>query len=390
LKDRWPLIALLLVSLAIRLAWGLSRPAELGADLPDQREYLAIAENALHGRGFVFRDERFGDDVYAFRSPGYPALVAMCGASPRVVRMAQAVIDTSTVLAIYLLARHWLDRQASLVAAGFVAFNPFLIFFSGLLLTETLFTAVLAWGLALISWPKVTRRADAIHVLGLLPLAAAVITRPASAVLVPVACLLAGKFDRTLVPRVLAGLAIVCVTLLPWAARNHLVLGRWIFTTTNTGQTQYDGFRAGAEGASHLEELTTMPELRGKNEVERNDYLAARGRELAMADVQRSLRLAVLKVGRTWSPVPLSDEYASPRNTIIGLAYAVPLFMLTLVGLFRRGLPRPAKALCLLPAVYFTATVAISVGSLRYRIPAEPPMAVLAASVFVRRSTHGA
>jgi hypothetical protein len=35
----------------------------------------------------------------------------------------------------------------------------------------------------------------------------------------------------------------------------------------------------------------------------------------------------------------------------------------------------------LIPAIYFTAVHMLSVGSLRYRIPAEPPMAVIAASV---------
>jgi hypothetical protein len=34
----------------------------------------------------------------------------------------------------------------------------------------------------------------------------------------------------------------------------------------------------------------------------------------------------------------------------------------------------------LLPALYFTAVHALSVGSLRYRVPAEPPLAVLAAA----------
>jgi hypothetical protein len=34
----------------------------------------------------------------------------------------------------------------------------------------------------------------------------------------------------------------------------------------------------------------------------------------------------------------------------------------------------------MVPAIYFTAAVAFSVGSLRYRLPADVPMAVVAAS----------
>jgi hypothetical protein len=69
---------------------------------------------------------------------------------------------------------------------------------------------------------------------------------------------------------------------------------------------------------------------------------------------------------------------------LIGLGYSVPLFGLTLVGLLRLGTPVGVKALCLAPAIYFTAVVAVSVGSLRYRIPAEPPMAVIAAAGLMR------
>jgi hypothetical protein len=78
--------------------------------------------------------------------------------------------------------------------------------------------------------------------------------------------------------------------------------------------------------------------------------------------------------------VPLSDEYASARNRVVGCAFGVPLMVLTLIGLFRRTLPIKVKLLCLLPAIYFSAGAAVTVGSLRYRIPAEPPMAVLAAA----------
>ena len=66
-----------------------------------------------------------------------------------VVRLAQALLDTSTVLAIYLLARRFREERGALVAAAIVAVNPFLIYFSGLVLSETLFTAMLAWGLYL-------------------------------------------------------------------------------------------------------------------------------------------------------------------------------------------------------------------------------------------------
>ena len=90
-ERRW-LWVLLLVALVLRLGWGLTRPttdAEIAA-LPDQREYLDLGRNLLHNGTLSFHDPRFDQTVYAYRTPGYPAFVALCGGSPRAARAAQA------------------------------------------------------------------------------------------------------------------------------------------------------------------------------------------------------------------------------------------------------------------------------------------------------------
>jgi hypothetical protein len=94
------------------------------------------------------------------------------------------------------------------------------------------------------------------------------------------------------------------------------------------------------------------------------------------------------KIARLWSPIPLSDQFGSrPLYVVAGLCYSIPLFLLCLIGLFRPGIPRKGKVLLLLPALYFTVVHGLSVSSLRYRLPAEPMMAVVAASAL--RSNHG-
>jgi hypothetical protein len=51
-----------------------------------------------------------------------------------------------------------------------------------------------------------------------------------------------------------------------------------------------------------------------------------------------------------------------------------------ILGLFYDARPRKSLKLFLIsPALYLTVTAAASVGSLRYRIPAEVPMSLLAA-----------
>jgi hypothetical protein len=89
--------------------------------------------------------------------------------------------------------------------------------------------------------------------------------------------------------------------------------------------------------------------------------------------------LAVLKAGRTWSPVPLSQG-DRPFYLLAGLAYSLPVFVLAAGGLLFSDLPRHAKVFLLAPAAYLTLVHMASVGSLRYRLPAEPTLAILAAA----------
>jgi hypothetical protein len=196
-------------------------------------------------------------------------------------------------------------------------------------------------------------------------------------------------------------LLLTLAVLLPWAIRNYRVLSSWVWTATNGGITLYDGFNPDATGASDQSFVQSMPQLRGMNEVARSAYLSGLAKDFIRQQPLRAAELAAVKAGRTWSPVPLSQEYGGWKYRTVGLLYSLPLDVLVLIGLMRRtdrGAPlsRSAKAFLLIPAIYFTAVHMLSVGSLRYRIPAEAPMAVVAASAAIlpgvagwKRATRG-
>lgn len=392
------ILVLLLVALVIRLAWGLSRPADdasLGA-LPDQNEYLQIGRSVLHGNGFIFLDSRFNSSVRAFRTPGYPLLVAGCGGNVRAIRTVQALLDTSTVLAIFLLASCFmLGRIGPLIGAAFVAFNPYLIYFAGLVLSETLFTAMLAWAMLLLARGR-QRQSPRQWILGGFLLSLGILVRPSVVALPVLLGLLSVFLNRTTLPayqrsvraqpawRLPPGLVMLFLTiisLLPWVIRNRVVLGRWIWLDTNSGFTLYDGYNPNATGGSDQTFINRLPELQRLGEVERDTYLSGEAAAYARAHPRRVLELIGAKLIRTWSPVPLSQEYGKPALRAIALAYSIPFDALVLFGLFRCRLGRAVKLFLMAPAVYFTVVHALTVGSLRYRIPAEPPLAVLIAAL---------
>ena len=396
------LACVLLVALGLRLGWGLTRPTSEAAidSLPDQREYLTLAESVLHGRGLAFLDRRFADTVYAFRMPGYPLFVAGCGANIRVIRAVQAVVDTSTVLAVFLLAGvlcgagRQVGRWVPLLAATIVSVNPYLIYFSGLVLSETLFTAMLAWGLVLLVWGEPRWGAGWRRVvwgMGGLVLTLSVLVRP-SAIVLPVvlgvgAALVnhrgAGTYEeadrRRPVPVGTAMLVLTILVLIPWWARNFHVLKRWVPLDTNGGITLYDGYNPDASGASDQRFIAREPELQVLSEADRSEYLTQKALTYAREHPRRDVELVLTRLARTWSPLPLSGEFGRPGYRAVALAYSLPLDVLAVLGLMFGRLPRAAKVLLLLPAIYFSTVHALTVGSLRYRMPAEPPMAVLAA-----------
>lgn len=371
------LALLLVVALALRLGWGLTRPTDESAlaALPDQIEYLALGKSLLAGDGLVFTDARFGTPVHAFRAPGYPTFVAMLGASVTGVRVAQAVLDTLTVLGAALLARRVFGR-GELVAALLVALNPFSIYFASLILTETLFTSLLVWGTLLL-----LTGGTRVFVVGIGVLAVSVLVRP-GAVALPVVLATVAAMSRTTLPRVPAALTAAVLTaavLAPWAYRNHKLLNDWVWTTTNAGFTAYDGFGPHADGRSDQARfIPAMPELGDLTETQRNDYLL----KLAAQSGRRTdPSLAAAKLLRTWSPFPLSEGHRSTGTIVVGVAYCGVAWSLALLGLFRgpKLMGAGGRVTLFVPAVYLTLSAIASVGSLRYRLPAEPLLAVLAA-----------
>jgi len=384
--PRPALFLLLTFAVLIRVGWVSVQRGEPDDRLGDQFEYLQVGRNLLTSHELKLHDARFDQDVYAYRTPGYPTFIAGCAGNVRVIRLAQALLDTSTVLAIYLLARRYLAAWPSLAAAAVVAVNPFLIYFTALVLSETLFIAMLAWAMCLL-----TDRRLAMRWSGLLLLSLAVLVRPSALGLVPLLAIGAawhGGWRRAL-PDVAVAAILLLVVLFPWAYRNahHPQVRAWVWTTTNGGITAYDGFHDGATGASDqkgfVEEL--RPLLSRMDEVERDAYLSQRAHEWMTRHPGESLRLGLRKIARTWSPIPLSNDYGGNRLYVaVALLYTVPFDLLVLLGLWKTGIARSAKVFLLLPAIYFTVIHGLSVGSLRYRIPVEPPMAVIAGSALVR------
>lgn len=390
--------------LRLGLGWTLSTDVdELRARLPDQGEYLALAASLIEGNGLVLHDARFEQDVYAHRMPGYPAFVAVLGANVSAVRVTQALLDVSTALAVFLIIRRFMPVRGALLGAVCVAFNPYLIYFSTLVLSETLYTAMLTWGVWMLLQPRGAWVGWALLLVSVYVRPSAIgLSAGMGAVCAFVNHASWGAYDQQvgllrqrLAPAIgifLLSLLATVLMLIPWSWRNKVVLGSNVWLTTNGGVTAYDGFNPTQldkswreQGGSDQRFLVSMPELKKVGEVERDRRLNSMARQFVSEHPWPAIQLTGMKILRTWSPVPLSTEYGGRSiYVLVGLVYGVPFFGAVLIGLFRPvsrgGLPGKIKLVLLAPALYFTCVHALSVGSLRYRVPVEPVLAVLAVS----------
>jgi len=124
----------------------------------DALQYLLYAVNLVrHGVFSRAAPSNQTPTPDAFRSPGYPLLLALLlllggntGFYPLVLHV-QAVMGATMVALTFLLGCRFLPRWAAWGAAGLVALSPHMVVMSGYLLTETLFGFLLLTALSLLA-----------------------------------------------------------------------------------------------------------------------------------------------------------------------------------------------------------------------------------------------
>lgn len=408
LSPHW-LIAIAALALLLRSGWVEANVWKHGGGtfyFDDERVHWQLAANLMTRGAFVT-----DNGLHAPRMPAYPLFLApfaWAGAAGMLAaRHAQAILGTLTALTAARFATAAAGPRCGVAAGLLVAGDVYGVFFANLLLTEVLFTlaAVMltfaAWRLVAAArlqetlWP---------HALGVAAWGVlALMCRPSAALWLPalwfVTWWCAERSPRLVLPLALSPVLLVAA-LLPWGLRNHSVLGGYAWLSANGGITLYDALGPQADGSSNQEFLQHMPDLAALSELERD----ARLRALAVAEVRsnpvRALELAGWKLLRTWNPFPNVAEHSNAPEGWVGAGYTLVVVGGALAALLLTGRrPRtsaetPAEVECgssgwpaqftlhllvWLPTVYFTLLHCVYIGSVRYRVPLMPLLAIAGA-----------
>ena len=165
----------------------------------------------------------------------------------------------------------------------------------------------------------------------------------------------------------------------PWWVRNARVYGRFVPTALWMGASLYDGLNPRATGASDMIPFLRDPEIWPLDEQDQDAELTRRAIAFAREDPGRVLGLAIVKLGRYWSPWPNAEGFRSWGVAVASAVVELPILGLMALGLWDRRRDPRAWVLLAGPILYFCALHAVFASSMRYRIPGEMPALGLAA-----------
>ena len=399
------------MALAIRVlyAWLATGPG--ATPTSDGAEYDVVAWNLARGAGFSFDGARAPYPT-AFVPPVVPWLVSLLyravGHHYFAAILLQCAIGALVPVLLAGFGGSIFGGTVGFVAAGLAAVHPLLVFFSGYLLTETTFTALLLVALsASAAWVKTPRPARALGV-GL-TWGFASLARPTALLLpvvvaawawVPLGLTVPARERLKHLALLLLGLLVVVG---PWTLRNALVLHAFVPVTTGGGRALLDSNnavlwndpvrRGGAISTTHVEPYAS--ETGGRGEPEADVIARRRAVEFLAAHVSEWPAMAAAKLARFWriraegGGTGAWQSEGSPLARVLAildplLVWSVLTWPLAAWGLFRtlRGPRRFYQGLGFLVVLYFTALATLFWGALRMRVPVEPMLVLFAAVGF--------
>lgn len=415
------LLAILTLALVLRLGAALV-VQQIVARIPervcliagDAEGYWQLGRQIARGRDFAIYDP----PRRVLRMPGFPAILALSmtlfGDDLGRARLVLALVGTLACACVYWLARLLFRAEIGLIAAGLAAISPTFIVFSVMILSETLFALGLLLSLIAMSYVVrqpltriATRRLLATAFVSGLAAALACYVRPSWLLFPPsvIVCLWvwpgiisqapiseSGVGEQAVNSRLtvlwvgLAMLLGLSVGLAPWTARNYFVTnGKFVPTTLWMGPSLYDGLNPTANGDSHMEFLPNS-DYEKMSEYEVDRHYRREAWKWAAENPAKVLELGWVKLGRYWNLFPNTPQFDYWFVRVGLLSFIIPVVGFVVCGLAFAGKWHDPDSgswtwvviLTLGPILYFAALHTLFVSSLRYRLPAEYPLLVLA------------
>jgi hypothetical protein len=442
--DLWGWLILPVCALVLRLGYAATLPPQIVVTFEaDPLTYDQIARNVVAGRGFSgasFYYPPGTDHPTAFWDALYPLFLAALywagGPSVPLVRIAQAVLGATAVALTFFVGRRLAGTPVGLLAAAISAVYPFFIYYSGQLLTETLFMALILgifatglqsektghrrwiaaqgvltglatlcraeaflFGLALLCWtawrsvtahnqPQDTEAlgTDAAPVRRMSPTPSGAPSNGSA----PSLGHGSGSITRRsryleIATFCLTGITCVALVMSPWVVRNYLTFGQPVLTTTKLGYNLYKYYHPEMT-ADQTVRTVPFPEFGDRREPEREALMREHAIRFMAQDPGRTLWFMANKLVLLFKLTPSNE--VNRQYALISLASygaLLPFMALGLVLAIRRG----NRFLPIVAYVLFSiATKMVVFAGIRLRMQIEPFLIILAATALVALSAR--
>ncbi|HQZ64089.1 MAG TPA: glycosyltransferase family 39 protein [Planctomycetaceae bacterium] len=356
----------------------------------DANGYWELGQHIAAGEDYAIHQP----PRYVLRTPGFPLLLAasikVFGNSIFAATLVMAVVGTGCCWLTWCLARRLYDDTTALWAMLMVAVSPLQIGSNVQILSETFFSFGLL--VCLLALARLLRQEPTASC-GRIAFANGILTglttliRPGWLLWTGLSSLLVLLFGQMKFSRKILCAAMICagcfVALLPWAWRNHDVTGRWVFTSLWSGPSLYDGLHEGATGASDMQFVDDERVYATMSEFDANAHYKQRAIDFAKTHPRRTIELAFLKAGRYLSPALNAAGFSSTPVWVICAGWYSVFLMLILAGIIQDRRNLATVGLLAGPFLQFLLVHMVFVGSIRYRLPVEFPLSILAANGFV-------
>jgi 4-amino-4-deoxy-L-arabinose transferase-like glycosyltransferase len=383
----------------LRWIWVLSLTASLIIDIwffpgrtvfPDEQRFLSAAVRlAEDGQYWVLASR-------AWEMPGtalfYTPWVWLFGKTGAIipVRFVQALLlIAQSALAAVIAWRIFGAGKEALIAATIVAIYPFFLFYQGLLLSEPLFDfLLLAAFAALYWWRDRGLRADYTLVLACACFAIATLTKATLTMLPPFLFAVLVWASGARIGRVgkvlLIATCFYSACLAPWWARNAAVLGTFVPFTTSSAHNLYLGNNpnsrdGGIDWSTNVDQAFVAAVSAMPDELDRQRAYSRAAIDYIKTNPVDFIGAAAIKFTRFWNPLPNATEFRGGIYAVIGALSYGPILLLALWCAVSQRAYWASLSPILLLVLYFTVLHAVVIASLRYRLPLESLLIVLAA-----------
>ena len=406
------LTPILVLALAVRVAFVLIRQSSVQLVTGDAYWYHFQAKLVAQGRGFLNPFDFYKEGIVsqgADHPPGFVVVLTILDwlgiDSAQGQRLVMCLVGTVSVAVIAFLGRRLGGGRVGLIAAAIAALYPNMWINDGMLMVETVF--ILATAVALLGCYRYVSRPNRVDVAVIsIALTVAAMTRPEAILLfllLPVPIVL-GRREVAWKERVLQLVLAACIPILafaPWVLYNQSRFEDPVFISTGAGQTLAAGNCDLTFSGEHLgfydtkcllapqiqEPTTTDRSLRdseyrqiarsyiGAHSSDLPKVMAARvGRVWHLFRVDQSVGLDGFIEGRAGGPP--GSGFFLVREALWAYFVLAPLAIYGLVALRRR---RTLVYPLLMQPALVTLVAAMTFGITRYRAGAEVTIVVCAA-----------